>query len=304
MENQITTKDFFARNDVKLKFAEMLGKRSAQFMTSVLQIVSSNELLKKADPASVYNSAAVAATLDLPLNNSLGFAYIVPYNNKQKDGTWKTEAQFQIGWKGLVQLAQRTGQYLSISTRIIYAGQYVEDNSFEGFHFDWNKKNADIIIGYASYFKLVNGFEKILFMSAKEAKDHGKKYSQTFKKDQGKWVDDFNGMALKTVLKLNLSKYGPLSIEMQRAIIADQAIIRDADTLDVDYADNEIPDVNKEHERITLMIQDCKTLDELKRIEKDIPMELIDQFAEKQDQLKEASKQTDLFPEKKTKKTA
>jgi hypothetical protein len=86
---------------------------------------------------------------------------------------------------------------------------------------------------------------------------------------------------------------------MQRAIIADQAIIRDADTLDVDYADNEIPDVNKEHERITLMIQDCKTPDELKRIEKDIPVELIDQFAEKQDQLKEASKQTDLFPEKK-----
>jgi recombination protein RecT len=221
------------------------------------------------------------------LNNSLGFAYIVPYNNKQKDGSYKVEAQFQIGWRGLVQLAQRTGQYLAISTKIVYEGQFIEDETFEGYHFEWKNKKSEIIIGYASYFRLINGFEKIYFMSAPEIKKHAKKYSQTYKKDQGKWMDDFDGMALKTVLKLNLSKYGPLSIEMQRAIIADQAIINDAETLDVTYADNEVPEINKEAERILLMISDCKTLNDLNKISKKIPKEYDDLFVAKQFELEE-----------------
>jgi recombination protein RecT len=287
MENQITTKDFFASMDVRKKFEEMLGKRAPQFITSVLQIAASNAMLTKAEPVSIYNSASVAATLDLPLNNSLGFAYIVPYNNKQKDGSYKVEAQFQIGWRGLVQLAQRTGQYLAISTKIVYEGQFIEDETFEGYHFEWKNKKSEIIIGYASYFRLINGFEKIYFMSAPEIKKHAKKYSQTYKKDQGKWMDDFDGMALKTVLKLNLSKYGPLSIEMQRAIIADQAIINDAETLDVTYADNEVPEINKEAERILLMISDCKTLNDLNKISKKIPKEYDDLFVAKQFELEE-----------------
>ena len=125
-EIALTTKSLFARDDVKAKFQEMLGKRATSFITSVLQIVASNDLLAKADPTSVYQSAAVAATLDLPLNNNLGFAYIVPYNQKQKDGSYKTVAQFQLGYKGFIQLAQRSGQFKTISATPVYEGQLIE----------------------------------------------------------------------------------------------------------------------------------------------------------------------------------
>src|SRR6478752_1459930 len=101
---QLTTKSLFERPDVKTKFQEILGKRSSSFITSVLQIVASNDLLKKAEPNSIYHSAAVAATLDLPLNNNLGFAYIIPFNDTKNN---KVIAQFQIGYKGFIQLAQR-----------------------------------------------------------------------------------------------------------------------------------------------------------------------------------------------------
>lgn len=97
MTNQLTTKAFFEREDVKRKFSELLGKRATSFVTSVLQVVAQNSLLAKADPASIYQAAAVAATLDLPINQNLGFAYIVPYNTKQADGAYKQVAQFQMG---------------------------------------------------------------------------------------------------------------------------------------------------------------------------------------------------------------
>src|SRR5678815_3730799 len=106
-----TLKEFFEQDNVKRKFQELLGKKSQGFITSVLQCVASNDLLQKCEPASIYHAAAVAATLDLPLNNALGMAYIVGYNSKQKDGSFKTLAQFQLGYKSYIQLAQRSGQF-------------------------------------------------------------------------------------------------------------------------------------------------------------------------------------------------
>ena len=129
MNNQLTTKTLFEREDVKQKFKEILGKKATSFITSVLQIAAQNQLLAKADPVSIYQSAAVAATLDLPLNQNLGFAYIVPYNQSYKDenGTWqkKQVAQFQMGYKGFIQLAQRSGQFKSIYSSAIYEGQLI-----------------------------------------------------------------------------------------------------------------------------------------------------------------------------------
>lgn len=240
---QLTIKNLFQKDEVRTKFQEMLGKRAPSFITSVLQIVASNNLLSKADPHSVYHSAAVAATLDLPLNNNLGFAYIVPYNQKFKDekGVWQTKqvAQFQMGYKGFIQLAQRTGMYRTLSAAPIYEGQLISENPLTGFVFDFTKKKSDTIIGYASYFQLLNGFEKTLYSTVEELKKHGKRFSQTFKKDHGLWVDDFDSMALKTVIKANLSKWAPLSVDIQRAITFDQAVIKDVDTQDVDYVDNQ-----------------------------------------------------------------
>ena len=273
MENQIqtiTAKDFFSRDSVKNKFTELLGRRAPQFITSVLHVVASNSLLSKADPASIYQSAAVAATLDLPLNNSLGFAYIVPYNNKQPDGTYKTVAQFQIGYKGFIQLAQRSGQFKSISAAPIYEGQLASENPLTGFTFDFTKKDSDKVIGYAAYFELVNGFEKTLYMTIEDLNKHGKKFSQTFKKNFGLWKDDFDSMATKTVLKLLLSKYAPLSIDMQTAVITDQALIANADTGEVVYPDNEevyedaeLVAEAKENDRINDFIKNAETKEQL-----------------------------------------
>lgn len=265
-DHPLTIKSLFTRDDVKLKFNELLGKRSSAFITSVLQIVAQNDLLSKAEPTSVYQCAAVAATLDLPLNPNLGFAYIIPYNQKQKDGSYKTIAQFQIGYKGFIQLAQRSGQFKTIAAAPIHDGQLVEQNPLTGFVFDFTQKKADNIIGYAAHFSLLNGFEKTLYMTVDELKKHGGKFSQTFKKGYGLWKDDFESMAQKTVLKLLLSKFAPLSIEMQKAVITDQALVNDAETEDVTYIDNEETKPDKEAERVRLMIEDAETIEDLNAV--------------------------------------
>lgn len=258
----LTTKNLFAKDEVRNKFQEMLGKRATSFITSVLQIVASNKLLAKAEPHSVYHAAAAAATLDLPLNNNLGFAYIVPYNEstKNKLGEWVTVqvAQFQMGYKGFIQLAQRSGQYKLINAVDVREGELIGKNLLTGeLVFKWeqdeDKRDALPIIGYVSYFELLNGFSKIMYMSVKKLHAHASKYSKTYQKNKGKWVDDFPSMALKTVLKLNISKYGPLSVDMQKAITFDQAIIKDADTMDVTYADGtgELEEETEDKEPIT-----------------------------------------------------
>lgn len=273
-------KEFFARNEVQAKFKELLGKRASAFCTSVLQIVASNDLLRNADPNSIYQSAAVAATLDLPLNNNLGFAYIVPYKTRQHDGTYKTVAQFQMGYKGFIQLALRTGQFKSISSAPIYEGQLVSENPLEGFQFDFKKKLSDKVIGYAAKFKLLNGFEAVWYMTTEQVQKHGSKYSKTYK--NGLWQTDFDGMAQKTVTKLLLSKFAPLSVEMQKAIITDQGVIKNSDTDEVLYIDNEDQEpINKEFERAKLMIDDCKTGEQLFAIKDQLPAEAMDYYEEK-----------------------
>lgn len=260
----MTVKALFAKDEVKSKFQEMMGKRAASFITSVLQITSQNEMLSTADPVSIYQSAAVAATLDLPLNNNLGFAYIVPYNSKQKDGSWKVVAQFQIGAKGFKQLALRSGQFVTINDTDVREGELKHFDRLTGeIEFEWiqdvKERLSKPIIGYASYFKLLNGFEKIFYMTVDELTNHGLRFSQTYKKGFGLWKDDFDGMARKTVIKLNLSKNAPLSVEMQKAVIADQAVVNDAETEDVEYVDN---DAGNEQD---VKYEDLKTLYELKK---------------------------------------
>lgn len=280
-ETQLTVKTLFAKDEVRRKFTEMLGKKAQGFITSVLQIVSQNRLLAKAEPASVYHAAAVAATLDLPINDNLGFAYIIPYNQRQQDGTFKTVAQFQMGYKGFIQLAQRSGTFQTISSTPVYEGQIIEQNPLTGFKFDFTQRKSDVVVGYAAYFRLMNGFEKTLFMSIDELKKHGQRYSKTFTNKSGLWNSDFDAMASKTVIKLLLSKFAPLSVEMQRAVITDQGVINDEDATDISYADNEDAEINKEAERVVLMINDARTVDDLKSLESSVPAEQMDLFKQK-----------------------
>jgi recombination protein RecT len=242
MKNELTVKDFFARNEVKSKFEQLLGKKSVGFVTSVLQITSQNALLSKANPMSIFNASAMAATLDLPINQNLGFAYIVPYNEKYKDaqGQWQSRcnAQFQIGWKGLVQLAQRSGQYTAINVVEVYENQFKSYNALtEELKADFETDGDGKVVGYVAYFRLLNGFEKTCYWSIAKVEKHAQKYSKTYANNNSAWKTDFDAMAKKTVLKNTISKWGILSIEMQSAVVADQAIINDVETLDVTYSD-------------------------------------------------------------------
>lgn len=216
----------------KKKFEEMLGKKAAGFMSSIIAVTNNNNYLMKADPATVIGAAAQAAMLDLPINQSLGFAYIVPY---------KGAAQFQLGYKGYIQLAQRSGQYVDIGAKTVYEGELEYENRLLD-KFRFGERTGDKVIGYLAYFRLTNGFEKMLFMTLDEIQAHAKKYSQNYKGGTDKWgLADFNVMAEKTVLKRLLSKFGPLSIEsvqMSQALSNDGGVIsmnKDGD-FDVDFS--------------------------------------------------------------------
>ena len=207
---------------VKAKFEEMLGKRASQFMTSITSVVNNNTLLQKADVNSIIMGAATAASMDLPLNSNLGYAALVPFNSK--DGCF---AQIQIMVKGWTELFLRSGQCKSIICETVYEGQLVSKNKFTGeYVFDEDAKKSDKVIGYMAYFKLTNGFEKYDYMTVDEVKAHASKFSQTYRKGAGPWKEMFEAMAQKTVLKRLITKYAPKSIEMQRAVMFDQSMVK------------------------------------------------------------------------------
>jgi recombination protein RecT len=224
---QTPLKEFFGRQVVKNKIAELVGKNSAAFATSVMQIAQSNSMLATATPESIFSAACMAATLNLPINAILGFAHIVPYRNRKLN---RVEAQFQIGWKGYIQLAQRTGQFKRISVTSVRDGQLIKKNPLTGYEFDFDSGWENEVIGFAAYFQLLNGFEATLYMSKDEMINHAKRYSQSFQKQYGVWFDNFDSMAHKTVIKLLLSRFAPLSIDspIHKAIESDSAILQDS----------------------------------------------------------------------------
>lgn len=199
----------------------VLGEKKNQFVTTLVSLVANNESLQQCDPMSLMFTALKATSLDLPIDPSLGFCAPIPYKNNRNN---KTEAQFQIMRNGWVELAQRTGRVTRIANEPVYEGQLVSKNKFTGeYVFDEDAKKSDEIIGYMAYIRLSNGFEKTVYWTKEECKAHGLHYSQSFRKGYGLWVDNFDAMALKTVLKNVITKYAPKSIAMQAAIKADQA---------------------------------------------------------------------------------
>lgn len=241
-------KTFLNSEGIREKFAEMLGRRAPQFITSVMQIVSSNKDLSSADVQSVYNAAATAAILDLPLNSNLQFAHIVGYKDNKRGGV--VYAQFQMGWRGFVQLAQRSGQFQTVNVTDVREGELVKRDRLTGecvFKWEDNEEEraSKKIIGFVSYFRLVNGFEKQLYKTVEQLREHGKKYSKTYNREDGKWNTDFDAMCSKTVIKEILNKFAPLSVEMQTAIRADQSIIGSIDEGKFEYPDNPIQDADE-----------------------------------------------------------
>ena len=232
---------------------DVIGNNKDKFITNLVSVTNQNKALQECTNMSLVSGALVATTLKLSLNSAFGYAYLVPFKNKKEK---TVEAQFQIGYKGYIQLALRTGEYHRLNAVPIYKSQFIgwdaltEDlklSSFDNFE-------DDELIGYVSYFKLNNGFEKTMFWSYDKMLKHADTYSQAFSSDiaakikdnkipqsdmwkySSYWYKDFDGMALKTMLRQLLSKYGIMSEEMQKAYEYDQSVIVDNKPL---YIDNE-----------------------------------------------------------------
>lgn len=268
IQRQVSVKNLLSTEAYKKRFKEVLKDKANTFMASVVN-VSNLPSLKDAEPNSILKSAMVAATLDLPIDPNLGFSYLVPFTNKGVK-----EAQFQIGYKGFIQLAMRTGQYKTINAIEIYEGEIKSVNRLTGeIEFNENDDEIDkeIVVGYIAYFKLLNGFEKTLYMSKEDMEKYAKRYSQTYKSNKdyvvksSLWTTDFDSMAVKTVLKRLLSKYGILSIEMQKALETDQAVIKDDNS--VEYVDRQVEEEIEEN-------ANKKTIDILAEEEKEKAIEI------------------------------
>lgn len=236
MPTQQGIKTYLTNQFVKKKFEDILGSRAPSFISSIVSAVTMNPKLSACPPESIVSSAAIAASLDLPINPSLGMAHIVPYGKV---------AQFQMGWKGFIQLAMRSGKYQTMNISDIYEGDIKKINRFTG-DIEFNDDQIETfeslpVAGYLFYFKLTTGFEKYFYMTKGECEAHGRKYSKSY--DTGNWKKDFSGMARKTVVKMALSKFGILSIEMQKAIVTDQATISENGDVS-NYPDNPANDIS------------------------------------------------------------
>ena len=225
------------------QFSNALGTHKDAFVASLIDIFTGDKSLQNCKPQLIIAEALRAATLKLPLNKALGFAYIVVYNNtvKNPDGTFTKvpTPTFIPGYKGYIQLAMRTGEYRTINADYVYEGELRKVNKLSGeIAFDGEKK-SDKIVGYFCYFELLNGFNKTLYVSVEDMAAYAKKYAPGISKNttveqliakandgivskKVGWEGNFNDMALKTTIRKLLSKYGFLSIEMENALSKDE----------------------------------------------------------------------------------
>lgn len=272
MANQIVktgtnaVKEMLQGKSMQQMFQQAMGKHADAYISSIVELVSTDNQLKQCDPAQVCAQALKAATLQLPLQKALGNAYVVVYNNsvkktddKGRDVWVKVPTPTMIiGYRGLIQLAMRTGQYKHLNADVVYEGEYQGRNKLTGEIDLSGEKTSDKVVGYFCYFELLNGFSKMLYMSVEDVAKHAIKYSKALGKmsvDElakkagtiGKgvgWAGDFDAMALKTCTRRLLSKYGYLSVEMQQAVAQDinadiERNVEDAEAVEIRDAEIE-----------------------------------------------------------------
>lgn len=211
------------KDGMRKRFDELLGKRTPQFVSSIVSMVNADKNLQQAfyeSPMTVIQASLKAAMFDLPIDQSLGYAYIVPFKNYKKDlGAKKMEATFILGWKGMHQLALRTGAYKTINVVDVREGELKSYNRLTeevkiDFIEDEDARDALPIIGYVGYYRLVNGAEKTVYMSTKSIAAHEKKFRKGEFQGKG-WRDDWDAMARKTVYRILIGKWGVMSIDYQ-----------------------------------------------------------------------------------------
>lgn len=252
-----TIKKLTSTVEVQKRFNSILGRRAPQFIASLVNAVAGSTALSACEPNSIMSAAFTAAALDLPIDPNLGFAAIVPYRKRQKNeltGRWEdvTLAQFQMMYKGFVQLAIRSGEYQKMGVSEVYEDEFIGYNPITGemtFTEDFSQctqRNAgetDRVVGYYAWFRLHSGFTQELYMTKQAVQNHARRYSQAYRYDVEKgrksspWSTDFDAMAKKTVLKQLLSKWGILSVQMQKSLQTDQMVYGADGT--GQYADNQ-----------------------------------------------------------------
>ena len=196
---------------VKAQFQNALKEHSDIFLASILDIYA-DTYLQKCDPGKVIQECLKAATLRLPLNKQLGFAYVVPY---------KDTPTFIIGYKGLIQLAMRTGAYKTINADVVCEGELHEIDKLTGTISLNGTKASDKVVGYFAHFETVNGFKKTMFMSADDMLRYAKKYSKSYNAPNSPWKTETDAMGVKTMLRKLLGKYGIMSVEFASAMASD-----------------------------------------------------------------------------------
>jgi recombination protein RecT len=247
VKQQQTLQQLMNSGAVVKKMNDVLGseKKASSFISSVISVSQNNKLLRNAEPMSILSSAMVAATLDLPVVPTLGMAYLVPY---------KGVCSFQIGYKGILELAMRSGEFRNIIDEVVYDGQLVKKNKFTGeYVFDedsikLDEKGQAKPVGVMARFDLINGYSKTIYWSLEEIEAHAKRFSQAYRSGyDSPWKSDFWQMAKKTVLKSLLNKYAPKSVAMQTALKFDQSKVNlnsndigelNVDAFDAEYVDN------------------------------------------------------------------
>lgn len=248
---QRSLQSYLRSSVVKDELIASVGQsRANTVVASLMSLVNNNIVLQECEPKTVFAAALTAASLDLPINPSLGQAYIIPFNNKVKDGTdskgkaiyrWVKQAQFQMGYKGFIQLCLRSGKYELIHVNDVRDGEYKGMDRMTGEHRfefidDDEKRAQQAVIGYVAFIKLTTGFHKSLYMTNDELLAHAKKYSKSYQNGYGMWVDDFDAMAKKTAMKLLIDRWGIKTSQIEKAMIADQAELDDDGN--ANYVDN------------------------------------------------------------------
>lgn len=260
MNNQLQSKPKFSLTIQSEGYKKLINntlgdpKRSAKFIAAISSAVATNPSLQECDAGSILSGALLGEALNLSPSPQLGQYYLVPFDQKKyNEKTKKYEviskkAQFQLGYKGYIQLAIRSGQYKDIDVIEVREGEYLGRNKITGKHqFEFIEDEVERenkpIIGYMAYFEYLNGFYKNLYWSKEKMQKHALEYSQAYASDVKKgtnysfWSKDFDGMAFKTMLRQLISKWGIMSIDMQEALTKDMSVIKEDGTCD--YVDNQ-----------------------------------------------------------------
>ena len=204
--------------------SEVLHENRESFVASLIDLYSSDTYLQKCNPGAVMKEALKAVSLKLPINKALGFAWIIPYNDS-KSG--QTLPQMQIGYRGYIQLAMRTGAYRTMNMDNVYEGEVKVVNRLTG-EIDLNgERISDKVIGYFAYIETVNGFSKTLYWTVEKVISHAKKFSKSYNSGAAIWKQNFDEMAQKTVMRNLIAKWGVMSVDLQRAIDLDNADLAD-----------------------------------------------------------------------------